>query len=109
MRDPLGGAASPMDTSKQPSRGAVYRRFFAGEIDVLQAVDELMALEPGWIEYFEGLTPEQETRLDELGAALGARLWEEMKRRHPSLPDVAYGSKEYHDFWRTAPPSIDDE
>ena len=88
----------------------VLRRFFANEIQAAEAAAQLDALGAEWIMFRPGsLSPDQESRMPELDAARGALKWERAKQRHPSLPDVPYGSAEYEAFWKSVPRSSDED
>jgi len=107
-RGALGGAAIPMTAPSPDPVAAVFRRFFAGEIQATQAAVELDALGGQWVMFPpSSLTPEQSARLKELDAARGALVWERLKGLHPSFPAVPYGSDEYWAFISSAPRAND--
>lgn len=87
---------------------SVVDRLLAGEIDVAHAAAELYRLSPsGLAGDARALTPDQRMRFAELAAALR---WEIAKKVGASkVPDVAYGSPEYHAFMASIPRGLGDD
>ena len=92
--------------------GAIIERFLSGDLDEAGAVRELLRLDP---HKYPGLsvggkfTPDQSRRLEHLSHVLS---WESGKKLSPTtIPDVPYGSPEYHAFIASIPraPSENDE
>src|SRR6267142_4888409 len=81
----------------------VLRRFVTGELDRDQAVRELLptAGSLSRISFGGSRDQELEARLQDLVKALD---WESLRRAAPlTVPDVAYGSPEYHSFVASNP------
>lgn len=96
-----------MSDSTSAAIASVVDRLLAGKLDVARAADELYRLSPtGLAGDARGLTPEQRTRFAEVAPALR---WEIAKKAGGGkLPNVAYGSPEYHAFMASIPRGIGD-
>jgi hypothetical protein len=84
--------------------GPIIRRFLSGDLDEAGAVRELLRLDPHQypgLSVSGELTSDQRTRLEHLSQILS---WESAKRLAPeTIPDVPYGSPEYHAFIASVP------